>query len=376
MNCIVLAEDITLAVQQQTDFATPGGVGPIAECMFMGQKFGLGVIVVCHSLSGLGPLISRNVEAWIVTRFQGEDPRLICNLLGLTPEQVEQMRILRPGEFVIFNPALWPKPVKATFSALQIPGVCDESMQKALVERFLAGVTTKPPVPLDVFRPQAAASTTSQKKGTSAKELPQAQIEMLIIIASGLPKTAGKVYELMGLTRTQGRRIIKALEGIGALSAHRFSTGRVGGQMCFFEILRPGQVIVEARGISKATPLTNGGFEHELAAQLLKAESQRNDFGILFEVDVRGHLRLDAAMINKKTGGRIYCQICISKPDHEVDSIQKFFTLPAAREARFVLIARDSTFVKKVKKVLKARKIDDAIVKQVHMRLIADLVKE
>jgi hypothetical protein len=375
MNCIILAEDITLAAQQQRDFETPGGVSPLVECLFMGQKYGLGVILVLHGLSGLGALIPRNIEAWVVTRFQGEDPRLIGNVFGLTAEQVEQMRTLRPGEFVCFNPALWPKAVYATFPRPVIPGVCDEVMQKALVQRFFTAVTTKPPVSMDAFRPQPAPSATSQQKDAGGKALPSEQIQMLVIIASGLPKTAARVYQAMGRNRAQCVKLAKSLEAVGAIAAHRFSTGRIGGQLCFFEVLEYGWTMLQNRGISRPITLTNGGFEHELAAQLLKAEAQRSDFGIEFEVDIGG-LRVDAAMTNKKTGGHIHCQIGISKENHEVDSIEKFFTLPAAQTAKFVLIARDAVFAKEVRKIFKARKIADAIVQQVHIRLIADLVKE
>jgi hypothetical protein len=149
----------------------------------------------------------------------------------------------------------------------------------------------------------------------------------------------------------------------------------VGGQLCFFEVLDYGWMILQARGISRPAPLTNGGFEHELAAQLLRAEAIRSDSGIQFEVDLGG-LRGDAVMINKKTGQKICVNIAISKADHEVDSIQKFFTLPVAQSAKFVLIARDVPFAKEIKKVFKARKIADAIVKQTHLRVVADFVKE
>jgi hypothetical protein len=248
-------------------------------------------------------------------------------------------------------------------------------MRKAIVEQFYAGVITQPPAPLDVFCPQPVPSTTGQEKTVAGKELPQEQIQMLVIIASGLPKTAGKAYELTGKNRAQAGKTVKALEAVGAIAAHRFSTGRIGGQLCFFEVLDYGWTILQARGISRPSPLTNGKFEHELAAQLLKAEAIRNDFGIQFEIDVGG-LRADGVMTNRKTGQKIYCQIGISKPDHEVDSIQKFFALPASQNAKFVLIARDVPFAKEVKKVFKARKIEDAIVKQVNMRVIADLIKE
>jgi hypothetical protein len=376
MKCVFVIDDATLGVQGQRDQETPGGVSPIAECMFMGQKYGLGVIIIAHSASSLSAVIRQNTRAWLVTGLPGEDLWLIRNLLGVSPEQAETVRAsLKRGQFICFNPVLLDKAVLAEFPQVPVPGVCDEPMRRDLLQKFLATVTTKPPAPLDVFRSKPVPSTAGQEKTVTGKELPQEQIEMLVIIASGVPKTAGKVYEALGTGRSQGVRIARAIEAVGAIAAHRFSTGRVGGQICFFEVLAYGWTVLQARGISRPTPLTNGGFEHELAAWLLKAEAIRNNFGIQFEVDLGG-LRADALMINKKTGQRICCQIGVSKPDHEVDSIQKFFGLPASQNAKFVLIARDVTFVKEVKKVFKARRIADAIVKQVNIRVIADLIKE
>jgi len=241
MNCVILAEDITLAVQQQRDFETPGGVSPLAELMFMGQKLGLGVIVVCRSLLGLGPLIGRNIEAWIVTRFQGEEPRLIGNLLGLTLEQLERTRTLRPGESIIFNPVLWPKPVYAVFALPAIPGVCDDALRQKILQGFFASVTTRPPAPLEAFgrRPAPAATPTGPAPAPAASDPPAEQIQMLMIITSGLPKTAGQVYEALRMSRAQCRKVAKALEAAGAITTHRFSTGRVGGQLGFFEVLDP-----------------------------------------------------------------------------------------------------------------------------------------
>jgi hypothetical protein len=376
MKAFFVLDDATLGVHEQRDWETPGGVSPIAECMFMGQKYEIGVAVVSHTVSALSAIISQNIRAWLVTGLPGEDARPICNLLATSPEQAEELRTaLRCGQFVCLNPTLWPKPVRAEFARPQIPGLCDEAMQQAVAANFLAAVITKPPAPLEVFRPRPPASVLPPTKETPAQGLPAEQIEMLVIIASGLPKTAGKVYELMRLSRVQGVKVAQALETAGAIADHRFSTGKVGGQICFFEILDYGWTILQPRGLSKPAPLTKGGFEHELAAQLLKAEAIRDNLGIAFEVDLGGP-RMDAALINKKTGQRIYCQIGISSPDHEVDSILKFFALPAAASAKFVLIARDAAFAKEVKKLFKTRKVADAIVRQVNIRVLADLVKE
>lgn len=373
MHCTLLIEDATGSAQKQRDAETPGGVSPLAEVMFMGQKYKLGVFLVCHGLAGLGTLIQRNTEAWIVTRIQGEDPYLFRNVLGLTPEQVDQMRTLRPGTFAIFNPNLWPKPVLASFSSPAIPGVCDNTMQKDSVVKFLAKVTTKPPVNLSVFLPEATVPGQSTEAPSPMQDVPQPQIEILVMIASGPPKTVGAIYELMGLSRTQGRRNIKALENLGFVCAHRFSGRGMGGQICFFEILEPGWMFLEPRGLSRPASLTHGGFEHDLAARLLKTQTRERGKNIEFEVDLNSMVT-DSVVIDKQTGARTYYNIGVSEPTREIDSLLHFFTLPVSQTASFVLIVRDGTFLKKVQKHLKDRKINDAILKQVQFQLIADLI--
>ncbi len=372
---VFVLEDATAAVHIQRDRETPGGVSPISDCAYMGQRLGMGVICVTHTLGSTSEIIRQNVGAFVVCGLPGENPRLICDTLMVTSDQADKIQILHPGEFVLRNGALWDRTVYGFYQKPQIPGPISESDQRETAGRFLQNVQACPPVSFDAFGPKPASHGPDPKKDTAHKELPQEQIEMLVIIASGVPKTAGKVYEAMGLSRAQGVKIARALEAVGAIAAHRFSTGRVGGQLAFFEVLAYARTILQARGISRPIPLTNGGFEHELAAQLLRAEAIRSGFGIQFEVDVGG-VRVDGVMINKKTGQRIHYQIGASKPSHEVDSIQKFFGLPASQNAKFVLVARDVAFVKEVKQIFKTRKIEDAIVKQVHLRVIADLVKE
>jgi hypothetical protein len=372
---VFVLEDATPAVHVQRDRESPGGIAPISECAYMGQRLGMGMICVVHTLSSTSEIIRQNVGAFVVCGLPSEDPRLICDTLMVTPEQAEKIQILHRGEFVLRNGALWDRALYGVYQKPQIPGPISESDQQEMAGRFLKNVEARAPVPFDAFGPGPATHGADPNEDATRKELPPEQIQMLVIIASGLPKTAGKVYEAMGIGRAQGVKIAKVLESVGAIAAHRFSTGRIGGQLAFFEVLDHGRTILQARGISKPAPLTNGGFEHELAAQLLKAEAIRSDFAIQFEVDLGG-LRVDAVMTNKKTGQRIYCQIGASKPGHEVDSIEKFFSLPASQNAKFVLVARDVTFVKEVKKVFRTRKIEDAIVKQVHLRVIADLVKE
>ena len=131
MMSVFILEDITPGVQTQRDWETPGGLAPITECMFMGQKLDIGVVIVSHTLSGLSPIIRQNVGTWLVTGLPGEDPRIVCNVLGTDSKQADKARTLQPGELVCSNPVLLPKPVYARFLIPAIPGICSEATRKS-----------------------------------------------------------------------------------------------------------------------------------------------------------------------------------------------------------------------------------------------------
>jgi len=371
MISLSIFEDITAETHRQRDWETPGGIGPIAECMLMGQRLGMGVVCVSHTLSGLSPIIRQNIETWLVFGLPGEDPRLICNTLRTTPQQADRIKGLTRGEMVLYNPSLIEKPVYARFDKPQILEMLDEATRRATAQNFLKQVKASPPAPLSTL---TGVPAETDKPGPSAlASLSSAQIEMLVSIATGAPKSAAKLCEHMGLSRQQLRRITKRLESIGATSPHRFATGKVGGQFCVYEITDYGWQILQAKGIIRPKPLTNGDFEHELAAKLIQIEAKRLGFAAEFEVDIQG-LRLDAALINRKTGRRSLFNIGISRPAYEVRAIEKFFTLPISNDSTFTLVARDSAVAHKVQKLLKKKDPQDRILQKIEIKLIADFI--
>jgi hypothetical protein len=119
--------------------------------------------------------------------------------------------------------------------------------------------------------------------------------------------------------------------------------------------------------------LTNGGFEHQLAAQLIGAMGIASGFIVRCEVDVDG-IRVDIVYINKNTGARILHNIGISHPEHEVENIQKFMKLPVASNTKFILVARDSNFKKAVITLLKKQDPAGDIKKKIEIKLITDFI--
>jgi len=115
LRFIFVIEDVTSAVEKKRDWETPGGVSPLAEMTFMCRGLRMSIIYSAHSLSSISNLVLQNTEALAVLRLQGEDSRVIRNVLGTTPEQTDRIRVLEPGEIVALIPSFWPKPVYGTF---------------------------------------------------------------------------------------------------------------------------------------------------------------------------------------------------------------------------------------------------------------------
>jgi hypothetical protein len=375
MICLYLAEDVTPGVQYQRDWETPGGIAPLAECMFMGQRYDMAVIYVTHTLSGTSPIIRQNAQTIIVTNASGENPRLVCDTLAVTPEQAEKIKTLRPGEFAILNPVLWDKCVYATFEKLQIPGKLQEPERRRAVEKFLAKVKTCAPAPLGTFRPVPSVKTTdSGSLHSVGQKLTSSDIEMLVHAGTGSPKPIGIIYGLMGLSRTQGRRIAKRLEPLGAIVLHAIATGRRGGRLCFAEVTDFGWQILQGKGITKPQAKTNGTFLHELAARLIEVWERKRSRVVIFEVDVGGK-RVDAVSMDRTTGAKTIWQIGVTDAAREADSIEAIAELPVMQTSDLVFVARSPKLAKEVARLLKAKDPSGGLLNRVETKMIADFVE-
>jgi len=376
MICVFVLEDITLGVQRQLDWQSPGGIGPIADCMFMGQKVDQSVICVTHTLSGISPIIRDNAETVIMLGLPGENPRLICDTLGATPEQAERIKTLRPGEFVILNPALWEKCVYATFEKPQLPGMLDEATRRAAVQTFLNQVRAFPPAPLSAFKKNVPCVAAAQDSSTFSvlSGLSSQHHQMLAVIATGPPKPITKVYEQMSISGAQGRRISKRLESVGAIILHSIPTGRRGGQLSIPEITDYGWEILRKNGISRAKSKTNGTFVHEATARLIESLEKRKSRTVDFEIDVGGR-HLDAGSVDKINGDRTFFNIGVTNPAREAENIEAILKLPVMQISKFVFVGRDAKFVKEVQKILKSKDPTGNLLRQVEIKIIADFVE-
>ena len=136
-------------------------------------------------------------------------------------------------------------------------------------------------------------------------------------------------------------------------------------------LTEPAWKLLKQVGTSPAKSRTNGGWEHEVAAVLLEAEGKKQGYVVSFEVDL-GSVRIDVQWLDRKTGKRWLFNIGISNPEHEVDNIEKFLQLPAAHDSSFTLVARDTSFAKKVRDILNKRNLAATVGGKFQTKLITD----
>lgn len=374
MTDVYLLEDITPGVQRKHDWETPGGIAPLAECMFMGQRYEMGTIFATHVLGGTSPIIRQNAQTIIVAGLPGESPRLICDTLGVTAEMADKMKTFRPGEFVILNPVLWDKCVYATFEKPQIPGRLQEPERRRAVERFMAKVKASAPAPLNAFRSATLAGTGVEGSSSPVqKPLSSLEMQMLVCIATGILQHICKVYQTMGISRAQGRRIAKSLELMGAIILYSVSAPRRGGQLSLPLATDYGWQILGKSGFSKPNPKTKGGPLHEATARRIEACEKAQSRKVIFEPDL-GSRRPDVGSFDTRTGARTFFNIGLTDPTREARNIEAILKLPVMQTGKFVFVARDTRFAGEVTKLLKDKDPSGQLLSRVEIKAIADFV--
>jgi len=377
--CLVTVDDGTMAISRHSDEASTGGISSVVDCMINGRALGIGVIGLINSLSAISDIARQNTSGFFTCSVSGENPWILKNTLGLTTEQIEQFRVksAKPGNVIVYNPVLFDKPVHGVSTLLPIPGRCDENIRQASVARFMKKVIFSAPAPTTAFGqpvlPLPAAPARKKQPAPTFPDIPQRHTEFLMQIVSSLPVPVGVIYARMSLGSIQGRRTTKALENLGFIALHAFSTGRIGGRIVLVEITPVGWSFLATKGFKQPASKTKGGWEHETAAILIEAEGRRQGFKVSFEISL-GTVQADVQWLDSKTGQKTLFNIGISRPVHEADSIEKFLKLPISTQCKFVMVARDSNFAKKLQKALTSKKLDKALLKRVQLQLIADFI--
>lgn len=104
-------EDSTSLIDPARDRSTPGGVSLIAQNLNLCREMRIGMMIICHSLQQVSPKVMNNIDSFFVCSLRGDNVSLASQILGLTPQQAQYMRINPRGTTCALIPSVWPRPV-------------------------------------------------------------------------------------------------------------------------------------------------------------------------------------------------------------------------------------------------------------------------
>jgi len=110
-DVVFILEDCTSLVDPGQDAATPGGVSLLAQNLNICREMRIGIDLVCHSLSQVSRKILVNIENFFCCSLRGDDLSIAGQVLGVTQQQAEFLRVNPRGTACALVPSVWPLPV-------------------------------------------------------------------------------------------------------------------------------------------------------------------------------------------------------------------------------------------------------------------------
>jgi hypothetical protein len=114
-DIVNVIEDSTSLCDSGQDRATPGGVSLLAQHLNLCREMRTGIAVSCHSLGQISPKIRCNIENYFCCSLRGDNLGLAQQVLGITQEQAEFLRVNPRGTACALIPSVWPLPVMIGF---------------------------------------------------------------------------------------------------------------------------------------------------------------------------------------------------------------------------------------------------------------------
>ncbi len=360
---VIVLEDATILMDEKSLYGVPS---PLIPMSFLSRKYRIGFIVVSHNISNsVSPRLLSNLESVFLFGISDEDPRRIQRLLGCSYEQAQMAQTLEPGSFIALIPSFHGKPVFGQFKENKPPRKLSEQERQNIVLQFLKSV--KAIKYIDRALPAAGQSSVSRDEIKDEPGLKPEEVKQLILAGTCRKLIKTQLYAATGLNRRSGKKISDQLEKKGLIVTHSI------GRLSFIEVTTLGWGILKAKGMEKPIPKTNGGFEHELAVELIEACERAAGRSMDFEMDLLGK-RLDAASHDRKSGKRTFYNIGITDPIREAENLIAIAKLPVVKSNELVFVARDKAFASRVTKALKKKGQSGNLLKQINIKTIADFV--
>ncbi len=360
---VFVLEDATILTDEKSLYGVPS---PLIPMSFLSRKYRIGFIVVSHNIStSVSPRLLSNLESIFLFGISDEDPRRIQRLLGCSYDQAQMAQILGPGSFTALIPSFHGKPIYGQFPEIKPPRKLSEQERQDIVQSFTKSV--KAIKYINRALPAAGESSVSRNEIKNVPGLTPIEVKFLVLAGTCRWLIKTQLYQVCGLNRRTGKKVSDQLEKKGIIVTCCI------GRLSFIDVTPLGWIVLNSKGIEKPIPKTNGGFEHELAVELIKAWESAEGNSMEFEIDLFGK-RLDAGSHDRKSGKRRFYNIGVTDPIREVESLIEIAQIPIVKNNEMIFVARDKKFASQVIKVLKKKDSSGKLVNQVVIKTIADFV--
>jgi hypothetical protein len=321
---LIVLEDATILADEKSLHGVPS---PLIPMSFLARKYRMGFVVVSHNIStSVSPRLLSNLESVFLFGISDEDPRRIQRLLGCSYEQAQMAQTLEPGSFMTLIPSFHGKPVYGLFSEIKPPRKLSEQERQAIVQPFLQSVKAIKYISRGLPAPSASSVSRGEIKGAS--DLAPEQVKLLALAGTCRRLMKTGLYQVCGLNRRTGKRISDQLENKGLIVKHAI------GRLCFVEVTPLAWAVLEAKGIERPKPKTNGGFEHELAVELIEVWEKGDGRSVDFEVDLSGR-RLDVVSHDRQSGKRRFYNVGMTDISREIIALE---AIPSEAQGRLGLL--------------------------------------
>jgi len=367
---VFVLDDFTTTLLRSS--TTYGGGAPLANMMELQRQLRFSTWVGCHNISLTGARFLQNIENKVICCGRGEDPGLTMRLFGMSPEQFDYVRTMRPGEAIVFAPALLSKPVKGSFPKVEFLQVSDEYCRET-AKKFRALVSTEgdaPALAAIIARSQPVTAPPAGSPAPSNQETETVRILRQFAECSWF--TLKEHCKRLGISHARGTRLVKCHEEAGYVIKHPVSSCRKDGVL--LEVFGDGAALLARHGhVPGARKLTRGGHLHNVAAIALGILSRRDGRQIRYEQDYTT-VRIDAVLTGA-SGDRTLVQIAFSDAKREAEVLAGALALPDVQRSKIMVVARDAKFAEAFRVHLHAR-VPEADCGMVSVTLFAALLRE
>ena len=110
-DIIQVIEDSTSLLDPARDYESPGGVSLLAQNLDLGREMDIGTMAICHSIGQISPKVLHSLESIWACTLRGDNLSVAQQVLGITREQAEYLRVNPKGTGCALVPTVWPLPV-------------------------------------------------------------------------------------------------------------------------------------------------------------------------------------------------------------------------------------------------------------------------